>query len=119
MNPELAPQPNAIGASVSWIADTLVGNLATTIAVIAIAAFGLLLLSGHVPKKRGAQLILGCFMIFGATSIASGLMNVLSDRSSPLPQPTSIPVAVTAPPPPPPPLEPYDPYAGAALPPRR
>ena len=110
---------NAIAAALSWIVGTLTGGLATSVAILAIAGFGLLLLSGRLPKRRGAQLILGCFVIFGAPTIAAGLLNALLHQPSELPPPASVPVAAAGPPATAMSTEPYDPYAGAALPPPR
>jgi type IV secretory pathway VirB2 component (pilin) len=113
------PQSNALVAATDWVQSTLTGTLATTVAVIAVACFGLMLLSGRLPKRRGAQLILGCFIVFGASSIAAGMMAVVSPANTAEPP---IELAVTQPTPATP--QPvaarnYDPYAGAALPPRR
>lgn len=107
----------AIVAAVSWLQNTLLGTVATTVAVISIATVGLMMLSGRVDIRRGATVVIGCFILFGATSIASGIRSVATG-DSPIPQ---APYAVepwTMPPPPPPaaPAGPADPYAGAAVP---
>jgi hypothetical protein len=110
-----------IAAALNWLEAALLGSIATTIAIIAVACFGLLMLSGRIEMRRGAQLIFGCFILFGASSIAAGIMRVANDRDAD-------PSVSPAPPPPPPiyvppapvakPVKavPYDPYAGAALP---
>ena len=123
MNPELASSsPNAAVAAVNWLEASLVGTLATTVAIIAVAWFGMMLLAGHVPSRRGVQIIFGCFIIFGASSIAAGITNALgkgpTEFSSPAPEPPLLVVSPVAPLRPGP-VPPYDPYAGAALPPRR
>ena len=46
--------------------------MATSIAVIAVASIGLLMLSGRVRMRRGATVILGCFILFGVATIAQG-----------------------------------------------
>jgi hypothetical protein len=100
----------------------MVGSLATAVAIIAIACFGLLLLSGHLSQRRGFQLILGCFIIFGAPTIAAGILNALNATGARASLPPAAPLAATLPPVPVPPASrsvPYDPYAGASLPPRR
>jgi type IV secretory pathway VirB2 component (pilin) len=122
VNPD-APlqQTNALAAAVNWIELTLVGNLATAVAIIAIAWFGLMMLSGRFSSRRGIQLIVGCFIIFGASALASGIMSTLkAGTADAQTAPPESPVIAAGPAvPPPTPAVPYDPYAGAALPPKR
>lgn len=65
-----------INAALTWVQDTLLGNLATTAAVIAVAAVGFLMLTGRIEWKRGLIVVIGCFIIFGATAIVSGIRSV-------------------------------------------
>jgi type IV secretion system protein VirB2 len=65
------PINNALG----WIQGTLLGNVATTVAVIAVAACGFMMLSGRMNWKFGATVIMGCFVLFGATAIVSGIQS--------------------------------------------
>jgi type IV secretory pathway VirB2 component (pilin) len=60
-------------AALGWMQGTLLGNLATTAAVIAVAACGLMMLTGRLNWRFGATVILGCFILFGATAIVSGI----------------------------------------------
>jgi len=60
-------------AALQWVEGTLLGNLATTAAVIAVAAVGFLMLAGRVEWRRGLTVIVGCFVIFGATAIVAGI----------------------------------------------
>ena len=122
MNPDAAvPQTSVFAAAINWIELTLVGDLATAVAIIAIGWFGMMMLSGRFSRRRGIELIVGCFIIFGASTVASGIMNALKtdtpDTQTVPPEPPVIAVAPAVPPPAP--VAPYDPYAGAALPPRR
>lgn len=123
MTPDLdIPQPNAIDGAIGWFQATLVGSVATAVAIIAMACLGLLLLSGRLSGRRGIQLILGCFVVFGAPTIASGILNALSLKDDRAPAVDALPTAANVAPVPMrplPPNQPYDPYAGAALPPRR
>lgn len=64
-----------VGA-LTWVQDTLLGNLATTAAVIAVAAVGFLMLTGRIDWRRGLTVIVGCFIIFGAVAIVSGIRSV-------------------------------------------
>jgi type IV secretion system protein VirB2 len=62
-----------INGALLWIQGTLLGNLATTAAVIAVAVVGLLMLTGRMDWKRGLTVILGAFIVFGAASIVAGI----------------------------------------------
>lgn len=106
-------------AAISWLQDVLLGTVATSIAVIAIAAIGFGMLTGRVNIRHGATVILGCFILFGASTIVNGLRYAASGVGGYDPPP----VVVAAPPPPLPPRvqptrapAPYDPYAGASVP---
>jgi type IV secretory pathway VirB2 component (pilin) len=63
------PISNAIG----WIQGTLLGNVATAVAVIAVAMVGFMMLSGRINWRMGATVVLGCFILFGATTIVAGI----------------------------------------------
>jgi type IV secretory pathway VirB2 component (pilin) len=100
-------------AAVMWLEQTVLGTIATTIAVIAIAYLGFTLLSGRVSLRYGATVVLGCFILFGAPAIVAGIqsfvgggdMRAVSYRADP---------ELPAPPPPSPAVS--DPYAGASVP---
>jgi len=62
-----------INAALEWIQRTLLGNLATTAAVIAVAAVGFMMLTGRIEWRRGLVVVLGCFIIFGAAAIVAGI----------------------------------------------
>jgi type IV secretion system protein VirB2 len=59
-------------AALQWVQGTLLGNLATTAAVIAVAAVGFMMLTGRIDWRRGLTVVVGCFIIFGAVAIVSG-----------------------------------------------
>ena len=67
---------NVILNGVTWLQGTLLGNVATALAVIAVGATGLLMLTGRIDWRRGATVILGCFIIFGAAAIVAGIRSV-------------------------------------------
>ena len=70
--------PNGSGpivSAVQWLQGTLLGTVATVIAVIAVACVGLLMLSGRINWRHGAVVILGCFILFGAVSIVAGIQS--------------------------------------------
>src|SRR5690242_2369007 len=66
-------------AALQWIQGTLLGNLATTAAVIAVAMVGFLMLTGRIEWRRGLTVVIGCFIIFGATAIVAGI-RTLAER---------------------------------------
>ena len=55
---------------------TLLGNVATSAAVIAIAVVGFLMLTGRIEWKRGIVVVVGAFIIFGAVSIVAGIRSL-------------------------------------------
>ena len=63
-------------AALSWVQGTMLGNLATTAAVIAVAAVGFLMLTGRIEWRRGLTVVVGCFVIFGAVSIVAGIRSM-------------------------------------------
>lgn len=105
-------------ASARWVQDVFLGPVSTSVAVLAIASVGLLMLSGRINLRRAGTAIVGCFILFGAATIAQGLRgagNALAPATAP---PPVIPAPL--PPRPLPPLPaatgaPDDPYAGASL----
>lgn len=65
-----------IVAALGWIQGTLLGNVATAVAVITVAMVGFMMLTGRMNWRFGATVILGCFTLFGAASIVSGIRAV-------------------------------------------
>ena len=65
-------------AALDWVQGTLLGNLATTAAVIAVAAVGFLMLTGRIDWRRGLTVVVGAFIIFGAVSIVAGIRSLSS-----------------------------------------
>ncbi len=60
-------------AALQWVQGTLLGNLATTAAVIAVAVVGYMMLTGRLEWRRGLMVVVGAFVIFGAVSIVAGI----------------------------------------------
>lgn len=67
-----------IVSAVNWIQGTLLGTLATAVAVVGVAAVGFLMLTGRINWRHGAVVILGCFILFGAASIVGGIQSTAS-----------------------------------------
>lgn len=75
---ELGSDPAGSGVivgAVHWIEGTLLGTVATVVAVIAVAVVGLMMLTGRINWRYGATVILGCFILFGAASIVAGIQS--------------------------------------------
>ena len=65
-----------IVAAVGWLQGTLLGNVATAVAVMAVAAVGFGMLTGRMNWRFGATVIIGVFILFGAASIVAGIQQV-------------------------------------------
>ena len=110
---------NKLEAAAQWVQGLLLGQVGTTVAVVAVAVAGMNMLWGRISVKGGAQILLGCFILFGAPAIARGLMGgvegavpiiatepprLISANQSPLAVSTSPPISIN----------PFDPYTGAS-----
>jgi type IV secretory pathway VirB2 component (pilin) len=110
------PATSVVVAAVAWLEGTLLGPVATTVAIIAVASIGLMMLAGRLDVRRGLTVIAGSFVLFGASMIASGLQSSLPEGGQEVvsyeperpPQPAAAPT-------PPPPIANDDPYAGASV----
>ena len=60
-------------AALAWIQGTLLGSVATAVAVMAVAAVGFMMLTGRMNWRFGATVIIGVFILFGATTIVAGI----------------------------------------------
>ena len=61
--------------ALQWLQGTLLGNVATAVAVIAVAMVGFMMLTGRMNWRFGATVIIGCFILFGASAIVSGIQS--------------------------------------------
>src|SRR5215211_4533277 len=71
-----AADPQGSGPIVNalmWLQGTLLGNVATAVAVIAVAMVGFMMLTGRMNWRFGATVIIGCFILFGSAAIVSGI----------------------------------------------
>lgn len=59
--------------AVNWVQGTLLGAVATAVAVIAVAGCGFMMLTGRMNWRYGGMVILGCFILFGASAIVGGI----------------------------------------------
>ena len=60
-------------AALAWLQGTLLGTVATTVAVMAVAAIGFMMLTGRMNWRFGVTVIIGVFILFGATTIVAGI----------------------------------------------
>ena len=112
------PATSVLAADAQWIEHLITGSLAATLAIIAVALVGFAMFDGRLPVRRGATVLMGCFILFGAPAIAHGLLRfVLSGSEPPIAANTAPGVQI------PPNLpqqsqsaNPFDPYAGASVP---
>jgi type IV secretory pathway VirB2 component (pilin) len=107
---------SAIVAAVHWLVAVVQGSVASSIAMIAVAGVGLMMLVGRLDLKRAVRVILGCFLLFGASMVALGLVGAAHGDAAPAPRdaappyhpPDAAPLTAA-------PSSRYDPYAGAAF----
>jgi len=116
-----SPSISPIGSAVAWLQGALLGSIATTAAVVAVASVGYLMLTGRIDVRRAVQVVFGCFILFGASSIARGIMagvNGLGAHQVGAPDagPPLVPASQPAVSYPQKLAQPFDPYAGAAVP---
>ncbi|NMN06402.1 MULTISPECIES: TrbC/VirB2 family protein [unclassified Novosphingobium] len=64
-----------IVSALGWLRDTLLGQVATTVAVIAVAMVGFMMLTGRLNWRFGATVIVGCFILFGSAAIVAGIQS--------------------------------------------
>jgi len=84
-------------AAAKWLQAAMFGTIATSIAIVAVAALGVLLLQGQLPVRRSATVILGCFLLFGSSLLAAGLQSGAAAFASGAPPPMVPRAAVSAP----------------------
>lgn len=61
--------------ALAWLQGTLLGNVATAVAVMAVAAVGFMMLTGRLNWRFGATVIIGVFILFGAGAIVTGIQS--------------------------------------------
>ena len=64
-----------IVAALGWLQGTLLRNVATAVAVMAVAAVGFGMLTGRMNWRFGATVIIGVFTLFGSASIVAGIQS--------------------------------------------
>lgn len=112
-SPFAASSAEPFQGAVDWLTGTLLGNIAVSFCVLAIAVLGLMMFTGRLPVREGLRVVIGCFVLLGAPLIAAGFAGAWSGaidgpavQVAPLPDPS--PRAELSP-------ADYDPYAGASV----
>jgi type IV secretion system protein VirB2 len=113
------PDPGVLAPAAQWVEGALLGSFATALATIAVAWVGFLMLTGRIELRRALLVVLGCFILFGASTIARGLRSAsdqIADRvtATPVLPPPPLPHA-RASSPRPRPVFGDDPNAGVAV----
>ncbi len=100
--------------SARWMEGVLLGEIALGLCVIAVALVGALMLTGRLPLRESARIVVGCFVLLGAPVIAAGFVGDLSEPNvaSAPPPPVTVPTESKRPDLPP---ADFDSYAGASL----
>lgn len=108
------PSGAAIPAAVDWAVGTLLGSVATGVAVLAVAFLGFAMLVGRLDWRTCARVVLGIFILFGAPMIARELAELVQGGGTGGPY-IAAPRAIQQQPNVPKDAPVADPYAGAAL----
>ena len=111
------PGSSVLLPAVAWLEGTLLGSVATTAAILAIAAIGVMMLTGRIAVRPALATILGCFILFGASTIAAGIRSSGADRPAAYDEPPQVLREPASPPPQTASSRASDPHAGASVPP--
>lgn len=71
----------AVERGAEWLVSLVTGSLALGLCVLAIAIIGFLMFSGRLPVRAGLGVVLGCFVLLGAPTIAAVFVAVGQDMS--------------------------------------
>ena len=112
----IANDGSALLGAAQWIEGLIQSPATIAIAVLAVAAMGLSMLTGRLPVRRGLTVTLGCFILLGAPAIARGIVASVGTVVGVEPAPAAE-LATPVFNPPPNPAQPAveDPYAGASV----
>ena len=62
-----------ITAALTWMQSILLGPIATSLAVMAVAGVGFMMLTGRMNWRYGGTVIIGVFIIFGAPRLVASI----------------------------------------------
>lgn len=67
------PGGNPLVDALLWIQGLLLGPIATSLAVMAVAGVGFMMLTGRMNWRYGGTVIVGVFIIFGAPRLVNSI----------------------------------------------
>ena len=79
------PAAPVLPAAAQWLSSALLGSVAVSLCVLAVAFVGFALMSGRLAVREGVRVALGCFVVLGAPAIALGLESVTDGTVAPAP----------------------------------
>jgi type IV secretory pathway VirB2 component (pilin) len=62
-----------ITSALMWMQGILLGPIATSLAVMAVAGVGFMMLTGRINWRYGGTVIIGVFIIFGAPRLVASI----------------------------------------------
>lgn len=62
--------------SARWIEVVMLGEIALGVCGLAVAFIGVLMLTGRLPLREGGRIVVGCFVLLGASVIAAGVLEL-------------------------------------------
>jgi type IV secretory pathway VirB2 component (pilin) len=77
------PAASVFAAAGQWVTGTLLGGVAVSLCVIAIAFVGLRMMTGHLAARDGLRVVIACFVLLGASTIAGGMRRAADEASQP------------------------------------
>lgn len=100
LQPDLFAAPvdrGSLATASQWLEGLLTGELVSVLAVVGVALLGYGMMSGRIAVRKAVKVVLGCFILFGSSSIARTLVEMRSDdvaivRPSRLPSPQIGPI---------------------------
>jgi type IV secretion system protein VirB2 len=68
-----AQSDDPITGALRWMQGILLGPIATSVAVMAVAGVGFMMLTGRMNWRYGGTVIIGVFVIFGAPRLVASI----------------------------------------------
>lgn len=65
-----------ITGALQWMQNILLGPVATSLAVMAVAGVGFMMLTGRMNWRYGGTVIIGVFIIFGAPRLVASISGI-------------------------------------------
>lgn len=114
MTTPFAPQDSEpLSHAAGWLVTLITGELSLPLCTLAVAFIGFMILRGRLELRRSAAVVLGCFVLLGAPTIAGAFLRFgeAAARSAGSGSNADANLGDRSPVPP----ADYDPYAGASM----